>query len=136
MAYTKNKKVGIHHVCLRVPNLKQTADFYMKGLGATLVVEWGKDGALDHAYIVDLGVGDFLEIFESPEDFRMGKWQHVAVLTGAIEESVRRAIAAGAKLIQEPRESHIPTRSGEIVDMRFAFIEAPGGETVEFIQNI
>ncbi len=136
MAWTKDKKKGIHHVCLRVPDLHRTAEFYRQGLGAKLVVEWGKEGGLDHAFILDLGAGDFLEIFASPEDFGTGKWQHVAVLTDDIQASVAKAIAAGAELIQEPRESHIPTRSGEIVGMKFSFIRAPGGETVEFIQNI
>lgn len=134
--YTRDKKVGIHHVCLRVPNLFETRDFYMNGLGARLVTEWGTDGALDHAFILDLGVGDFLEIFYSPEPFQLGKWQHVAVLTEDIEASVQMALAAGGTLAQEPRESHIPTRLGEIVGMKYSFVTAPGGETVEFIQNI
>jgi catechol 2,3-dioxygenase-like lactoylglutathione lyase family enzyme len=136
MAWSADKKAGIHHVCLRVPNLIETRDFYMQGLGASLVVEWGKDGTGDHAFILDLGAGDFLEIFESPEEFGVGKWQHVAVITGDIDASFQKALAAGGKCHQEPRESHIPTRSGELVGMRFAFIRAPGGELVEFIQNI
>jgi glyoxylase I family protein len=134
--YTRDKKVGIHHICLRVPNLYETRDFYMNGLGARLVTEWGPDGQPDHAFILDLGVGDFLEIFESQEDFKMGKWQHVAVLTDDIEASFTRALGAGGKFVQEPRESHIPTRLGETVGMRYAFVLGPGGETVEFIQNI
>jgi catechol 2,3-dioxygenase-like lactoylglutathione lyase family enzyme len=136
MAWTTDKKVGIHHICLRVPNLVETRDFYMNGLGATLVVEWGPENTADHAFILDLGVGDFMEIFESQEDFGVGKWQHVAFITDDIDASFERALAAGGKLYQEPRESHIPTRSGEVVGMRYAFIRAPGGELVEFIQNI
>jgi catechol 2,3-dioxygenase-like lactoylglutathione lyase family enzyme len=44
MAYTRNKKSGIHHVSLRVPDLKKAVDFYIQGLDAALVVEWGQDG--------------------------------------------------------------------------------------------
>jgi catechol 2,3-dioxygenase-like lactoylglutathione lyase family enzyme len=136
MAYERKKKKGIHHVCLRVPDLKKTADFYIYALDAELVCEWGKDGADDHAYILDLGAGDFLEIFGSSQNFDIGRWQHVAVWTNDIKNSFKRALAYGASVVQEPGESHIPTRDGSIVDMAFGFVRAPGGEIVEFIQDI
>ncbi len=136
MAYQRRKKKGIHHVCLRVPDLKRTADFYIYALDAELVCEWGPEGADDHAYILDLGCGDFLEIFGSKEHFDVGSWQHVAVWTDDIETSVRRALAYGATEISKPDNSHIPTRDGSIVGMAYAFVKAPGGEVVEFIQDI
>jgi catechol 2,3-dioxygenase-like lactoylglutathione lyase family enzyme len=136
MAYKRKKKKGIHHVCLRVPNLKQTADFYIYALGAELVCEWGKDGTDDHAYILDLGRGDFLEIFGTAENFDIGRWQHVAVWTDDIENSFKCALAYGASVVQKPAESHIPTRDGSIVNMSYGFVRAPGGEIIEFIQDI
>lgn len=133
--YTTTKKTGIHHVCLKVPDLARTATFYMEGLGARFVVEWGKDGASDHAILVDLGDGDFLEIFESDEEFGVGKWQHVAVRTDNIELSVQKAVAAGATPLGPVRDADIPARSGEIVRMRFGFVQSPGGEVIEFIED-
>lgn len=42
--YQKLKQKGIHHVCLRVPDLQKTALFYRNAFDAELVAEWGTDG--------------------------------------------------------------------------------------------
>jgi len=136
MRYMKHKNQGIHHACLRVPDLKRTADFYIYALDAQLVAEWGTDGADDHAYILDLGTGDYLEIFESQEDLNIGRWQHLAVWTDNIQVSFQRAIAYGATTMAEPAQSSIPTRSGQTVKMKYGFVRAPGGEVVEFIEHV
>ncbi|WP_239618382.1 VOC family protein [Cohnella mopanensis] len=133
--YTTTKKQGIHHVCLKTRDIEGTVKFYIEGLGARFVVEWGKDGAEDHAVLVDLGDGDFLEIYETKREFVDGMWEHLAVRTMDIEESVRRAVAAGATPLGVPRHSNIPARSGEIVSLSFSYVRAPGGELVEFIQD-
>lgn len=136
MSYARLKQTGIHHVCLRVPNLYQTAEFYQKALDARLVAEWGTDEAEDHAFILDIGTGDFLEIFGSSTPWEMGFWQHVAVWTDDIEASVAKAIACGAEKVTDPARSDIPTRSGETVRMKFGFVRAPGGEILEFIEDV
>lgn len=135
MAYACQKTKGIHHVCLRVPDLLETAKFYQEALGATFVCEWGPDGADDHGILLDLGQGDVLEIFGNRPDLTDGSWQHLAVYTQDIDASYRRAIDCGAKPHQEPRYSEIPTRAGELVKMGYAFVRAPGGELLEFIQD-
>lgn len=134
--YQRLKQKGIHHVCLRVPDLHQTAAFYRNAFDAELVAEWGEEGKEDHAFILDLGTGDYLEIFGTSEPFSLGKWQHVAIWTDDMEKSYRRALKNGAKVSTQPAISHIPTRSGQIVHMKFGFLEAPGGEIVELIQDV
>ncbi len=135
--YQKLKNKGIHHVCLRVPDLEATRKFYTEAFDATVVCEWGRDENNDHAYIMDLGVGDFLEIFgDSRDTWTMGSWQHVAIWTDDIEAAYERALQAGGKESMRPAVSHIPTREGDLVHMKFAFIDAPGGEVVELIQDI
>lgn len=133
--YQKLKNKGIHHVCLRCPDLYAARDFYRDAFGAEVVCEWGTDGADDHAFIMDLGTGDFLEIFESKEPFVTGKWQHVAIWSDDIYAAFEKAIACGATVHSLPAVSHIPTRSGQIVHMKYGFLNAPGGETVEIIQD-
>lgn len=123
-------------MCLRVPDLYKTKEFYEKALDAVVVAEWGTDENEDHAFIMDLGTGDYLEIFGSKTHWETGSWQHVAVWTDNIEKSVEKAVSCGAKQISAPARSDIPCRSGQIVHMKFAFIEAPGGEIVEFIEDI
>ncbi|GGH30673.1 VOC family protein [Paenibacillus segetis] len=133
--YTTNKRIGIHHVCLKTCDLARTVAFYIEGLGARFVVEWGTDEGNDHAVLVDLGDGDFIEIFQSNESFSAGKWQHVAVRTDDIESSLVKAEAAGGIRKGQPLDADIPAHSGEIVRMRFCFLEAPCGEMIEFIQD-
>lgn len=134
--YQRLKQKGIHHVCLRVPNLHETADFYRNAFGALLVAEWGTDEKEDHAFILDLGEGDFLEIFGSSTPYGLGKWQHVAIWTDHMEADYEKALANGAKIISHPAISHIPTRSGQTVHMKYGFLEAPGGEVVELIEDV
>lgn len=134
--YQRLKQKGIHHVCLRIPDLYKSKDFYQNAFDATIVAEWGTDGADDHAFIMDLGTGDFLEIFQSQESFEMGKWQHVAIWTDNMEECYKKAVANGATVHTNPAISHIPTRSGQIVHMKYGFLIAPGGEVVELIQDV
>ena len=134
--YQKLKQKGIHHVCLRVPDLHKTANFYRNAFDAQLVAEWGAEGKEDHAFILDLGTGDFLEIFGSSEPFSLVKWQHVAIWTDDMEAAYERAVANGATVSTQPAISHIPTRSGQIVHMKYGFLTAPGGEIVELIQDV
>jgi hypothetical protein len=44
MAYTRNKKSGIHHVSLRVPDLKKAVDFYIQGLDVFRATETNHRG--------------------------------------------------------------------------------------------
>lgn len=134
--YEKLKQKGIAHVCLRVPNLYQTREFYEKALNAVVVAEWGDDENEDHAFIMDLGTGDYLEIFGSNIHWETGSWQHVAVWTDDIITSMDRAVACGAEKITESNRSDIPCRSGQTVHMKYGFIKAPGGEIIEFIEDI
>ena len=66
----------------------------------------------------------------------MGKWQHVAIWSNDMEADYKRAIANGATVSTEPAISHIPTRSDQIVHMKYGFLNAPGGECVELIQDV
>lgn len=134
--YQRFKRKGIHHVCLRVPDLFAARDFYRDAFDAEIVCEWGADGQEDHAFIMDLGTGDFLEIFGSATPYELGKWQHVAIWTDDMAAAFERAVKCGATVKQAPAISHIPTRSGQIVHMMFGFLTAPGGEIVELIQDV
>ncbi|MDR1569464.1 MAG: VOC family protein [Oscillospiraceae bacterium] len=134
--YERRKQKGIHHVCLRVPDLHETMRFYRDALDAEIICEWGAEGKEDHAFIMDIGHGDFLEIFGSKERYGIGSWQHVALWTDDIDSSMAKAVAYGAKHLSGPGRSNIPTRSGQTVRMKFGFVRAPGGETIEFIQDV
>lgn len=134
--YEKLKDKGIAHVCLRVSDLYKTREFYERALDAVVVAEWGSDENEDHAFIMDLGTGDYLEIFGSSKHWETGSWQHVAVWTDDIIASIDKAVAWGAEKIGEPGHSDIPCRSGQTVHMKYGFVKAPGGELIEFIEDV
>lgn len=152
VGYDQLKPRGISHVCLRVYDLPRTVKFYQDVFDARIVCEWGKDENEDHAVFVDLGTGDYLEIFNAlpPEGYDpdapverpaspampAGLWQHLAVWTDDIEATYRRAVACGALGFSTPKRSDIPCRDGSTVSMKYGFVRAPGGEYVEFIQHI
>ena len=134
--YQKLKNRGIHHACLRIPNLEETKEFYKNTFDAQVVCEWGTDENEDHAFIMDLGVGDFLEIFGCSTLFETGKWQQVAIVTDNIEETFERALANGAKPHVYPDTAHIPCADGSTASMKYALVYAPGGELIEMIQDL
>ena len=134
--YRKLKERGIHHICLRIPNLEEAADFYLKTFGGEIICEWGNDENDDHSYTIDLGTGDFLEIYGSSTPYGLGKWQHVAIWVDNADEAFAKALANGAKVDSYPSVSHIPCRDGQIVHMKSGFLVAPGGEIVEVVEDI
>ena len=53
-----------------------------------------------------------------------------------LRQQVTDLLENGATVATSPAISHIPTRSGQIVHMKFGFLNAPGGEVIELIQDV
>ena len=60
---------------------------------------------------------------------------HFALRTGDCDAALKRAQAAGATVTVAPKDAKIPSRTGA-VSVRIAFIRAPGGEVIEFFQDM
>lgn len=136
MAVHWKKKIGLHHVCLRVQDVETTVRFYKEALNAQLVYEWGPEGTDDHGILLDLGEGDIIEIFHTSTAFSMGPWQHIAVYTNDIKASYNKALTCGARPNTEPGYAEFFNSNGNLVKIYYAFVDAPGNETIEFIQNL
>jgi len=125
---------GFHHIAIRVKNFDETVRFYRDGLGLKERLAWGEGD--ERAMLLDAGNGNGIEVFaggqEAPAE---GTIAHFALLTEDCDGALRRAEEAGATVTVPPKSVDIPAETGP-VPVRIAFVRAPGGETIEFYQNL
>ena len=125
---------GFHHVAIRVKDFDATVRFYKDGLGLKERLAWGEgDG---RAMLLDAGNDNCVEVFgggkPAPAE---GTITHIALRTGDCDAALKRARAAGATVTVEPKTVELPVRTGK-VPIRIAFVRSPGGELVEFFQEM
>ena len=136
MSARKEKGVvnGFHHVAIRVKDFDETVRFYKDGLGLSERLAWGEgDG---RAIMLDAGNDNCVEIFAGGKSAPVeGNITHFALRTADCDAALKRAQAAGATVTVEPKSVKIPARTGPF-SVRIAFIRSPGGEVVEFFQEM
>jgi len=127
--------MGLHHIGMTSYHFEDTIRLYQEGLGFTIKHIWGRDKQI---YMMDMGDGSCIEVFEGGEEevSGSGRWVHVALKTDNIEESYKRALAAGAKPKLVPTFADILEAKPEPVYMYFAYVIGYDGEEIEFIQEI
>jgi lactoylglutathione lyase len=111
-----------NHVHLKTQDPKQTAQFYVDSLGATIVSEIGTRGyRLDlHGLTINLTT----HIADQTRDQHYGM-EHIAINTDDMNGVVDRLKANGARVLEE-----ITGRSGQ----RVCFLEGPDGVQLELIE--
>lgn len=128
---------GFHHVAIRTRDFDRSLQFYCAGLGFEPRYAWGEPGK--RATLLDTGDGNYLEIFERPEQ----TWAdsdaailHMAFRSENVDRAIQVAREAGAEVTMEPRDVPIKCTSDyEPETFRIAFIKGPDGEVIEFFQN-
>ena len=121
---------GYHHVGLIVKDMQKSLKFYEEGFGGKIVssfsVEEGKE-----IFLVDLGNGAVAELIPrgSGEGETNARWAHIALKTDSLDDDLKKAVSAGARLRSEPR---IISVSG--TDAKTAFIFGPDDEVIELFQ--
>jgi glyoxylase I family protein len=125
---------GFHHVALRVKDFDETVRFYKDGLGLKERLAWGEgDG---RAMMLDAGNDNCVEIFAGGKSAPAeGTLTHLALRTSNCDAALERARAAGATVTVEPKSVNIPAETGPF-SVRIAFVRSPGGELVEFFQEM
>ena len=125
---------GFHHVAIRVKDFDATVRFYKDGLGLKERLAWGEgDG---RAMMLDAGNDNCVEVFAGGKPAPAeGNIMHFALRTGDCDAAVKRAQAAGAIVTLEPKTVALAAQTGP-VSVRIAFIRCPGGEAVEFFQEM
>lgn len=127
----------LNHVCLQTKHFDQSIKFFTEFFDAEVVHEWGTVGAGDHAIILRVGKDVVFEVFEDHSDHaEHGIWDHVAFTTKDIKADFKRAVALGATVVVAPQFSDIPTFAGNFVYMWFGYLQSPGGEVFEMIEEV
>ena len=126
---------GFHHVAIRTRDFDRSVAFYTQVLGFTQRVTWGQ--APKRAVMLDVGDGNYLEIFERPSE----QWQdsdaailHLALRCSHCDRVIDKVRAAGMTVTVEPKDFLIEGRPQQ-VPVRLAFFKGPDGEVVELFQN-
>jgi catechol 2,3-dioxygenase-like lactoylglutathione lyase family enzyme len=127
---------GFHHVAIKTRDWDRTMKFYQETLGFRPKIAW--NAAPKRAIMLDVGDGNYLEVFEDPAytPAANGAIVHLALRTTRLDAVMEAVRATGAKVTMEPKDVAIPvTNGGGPVPARLAFFEGPSGEVVELFQN-
>jgi len=125
---------GFHHVAFRVKDFDETVRFYKDGLGLKERLAWGEGEG--RGIMLDAGNDNCVEIFAGGKSAPVeGTITHFALRTADCDAALKRAQAAGATVTVEPKSVKIPARTGPF-SIRIAFVRSPGGELVEFFQEM
>jgi glyoxylase I family protein len=130
---------GFHHVAIKVKDFDATVAFYT-ALGFTEKVAWGEgDG---RACFLDTGDGNYIEVFAGgpPRDQRHPWGEGSAIVHFSIrvkncEAATRLAEKHGAKVTMETKPITIQGNRGQKIPIKISFVQAPGGEVLEFYEN-
>jgi catechol 2,3-dioxygenase-like lactoylglutathione lyase family enzyme len=112
----------LNHVHLKTQDPKQTAQFYVDNLGATMVAEIGTRGYRLNLHGLTLNVTSFVEDQSRQQVYGM---EHFAIDTDDLEGVVARLKANGARVLEE-----MVTANGR----RICFLEGPDGVQLELIE--
>ncbi len=128
----------LHHVAIKVADFEASVRFY-KTLGFSEKVRWGKDAG--SAVYLDSGNGVLLEIFAGgPPREKLHAWGqgaaviHLCLRSDDVDAATLRAQQAGATVTLTPREVTIEAHDGRRIPVYLSFVQAPGGEVIEFIR--
>ena len=125
------KGAAFHHVALRVDDFDASVAFY-QGLGFGVFKYWGEGDK--RAAMLDIGSGEYFEIFAGGNgETPYGRYFHLAIKVDSCDEAFQAALAAGARVKSEPRDTDIPSKPS-VYPVRIAFVYGPDSEEIEFFE--
>lgn len=132
---------GLHHVAVRTADFDRSFSFYTLTLGFKPRMQWHLDGG-HRAVMLDVGDGNYLEIFERPEavgDTAVpgeARLLHFCLRCTDVDATIAKVREAGMVVTTEPRDVKVTnvaeSHAGD-VHIRLAFFRGPDGETVELM---
>lgn len=116
--------INVHHVHLKTRDPKQTMQFYVDNLGATLVAEVGTRGYRVNLHGLMLNITTFVDTQSREQHYGI---EHIAVDTDDYPGTLAKFRASGARVLEE-----LPPTNGR----RVGFVEAPDGAQIEVIEKV
>jgi lactoylglutathione lyase len=112
----------LNHVHLKSTDPKQTAQFYVDNLGATVVSEIGTRGYRLNLHGLIVNLTTFVEDQKRQQVYGM---EHFAIDTDDLDGTVAKLKAGGARVLEE-----MVSGTGR----RICFLEGPDGVQLEIIE--
>lgn len=124
---------GFHHTAIRSSRFDESVRFYTEVLGLKIKITWGEGSS--RATMIDVGDGNYLEIFERPAfEPAESTILHFALRTDDCAGMTDRVRGAGRPITMEPKEVIIDSNKGP-VPVKISFFTGPDGEVVELFEN-
>lgn len=115
--------LGINHVHVKTRDPKQTMQFYVDNLGATLIAEVGR-GYRVNLHGLQLNITPIIDTQTREQHYGL---EHIAVDTDDYAGTLARLRANGVRVLEE-----LPPNNGR----RVCFLEAPDGAQIEVIEKV
>ena len=116
--------IAVHHVHLKTRDPKQTMQFYVDNLGATLLGEVPGRGYRVNLHGLQLNITSLIDAQKREQHYGL---EHIAVDTDDYPGTMARFRASGARVLEE-----LTPTSGR----RVGFVEAPDGAQIEVIEKV
>ena len=116
--------IGIHHVHLKTRDPKQTMQFYVDNLGATMLADLGPRGYRVNLHGLTLNITPFIDTQRREQHYGI---EHIAVDTDDYPGTLASLRAKGVRILEE-----LPPTNGR----RVCFLEAPDGVQIEIIEKV
>jgi catechol 2,3-dioxygenase-like lactoylglutathione lyase family enzyme len=116
--------IAVHHVHVKTRDPKQTLQFYMDNLGATLVADRGPRGYQANLHGLMLNITPIIDTQTREQQYGI---EHIAVETDDYAGTMARFRANGVRVLVE-----LPPTNGR----RVGFLQAPDGSQIEVIEKV
>jgi catechol 2,3-dioxygenase-like lactoylglutathione lyase family enzyme len=115
---------GTHHVHVKTRDPKQTTQFYVDNLGATLIADMGARGYRVNLHGLQLNITGLIDTQRREQHYGL---EHIAVDTDDYSGTLAQFRAKGVRILEE-----LPPNNGR----RVCFLEAPDGVQIEVIEKV
>jgi catechol 2,3-dioxygenase-like lactoylglutathione lyase family enzyme len=116
--------INVHHVHIKTRDPKQTTQFYIENLGATLLADMGARGSRVSLGGLQLNITPIIDTQKREQHYGV---EHLAVDTDDYAGTLAKFRANGVQVLEE-----LPPTNGR----RVGFLQAPDGVQIEVIERV